>query len=90
MMEIREAHHIAMLFVKPGMQRQGIGRRLVQEAIAYRRTHNLETRQIAVHSSPNSVAAYERLGFHKTGEQQEANGIRFIPMARRQAIEAEG
>ena len=36
--------------------------------------------QITVNSSPYAVKVYERLGFMKTGEQQEKNGILFIPM----------
>ena len=36
----------------------------------------------AVNSSPYAVKAYEQLSFVKTGEQQEKDGIIFIPMRR--------
>ena len=37
---------------------------------------------ITVNSSPYAVDAYERLGFCKKGEQQEKDGIIFVPMIR--------
>jgi hypothetical protein len=33
-----------------------------------------------VHSSPNAVDAYERLGFKAVGPEKLENGIYFIPM----------
>jgi len=38
--------------------------------------------QITVNSSPYAVKVYERLGFVKTEEQQEKDGILYVPMMR--------
>lgn len=35
---------------------------------------------ITVHSSPNSVTAYEALGFKSVSDEKEVNGIKFTTM----------
>ena len=79
--EMRENHHIALLFVEASSQRQGVARELIRQAVALcrERAHDLQT--VTVNSSPNAFAAYRRLGFRPTGEERTVNGIRFIPMA---------
>ncbi len=80
--EIRENKHLSMLFVRTQNQRQGIGKKLLQSAIEKIKKNNPEQKVLSVHSSPNSVAAYERMGFEKLGSEQEVNGIRFTSMVR--------
>jgi GNAT superfamily N-acetyltransferase len=79
MIEMRHAEHVAMMFVEP--RGGGIGRRLLQTALAVSISRNPELERVTVHSSPNAVRAYERLGFRATDQERELNGIRFIPMA---------
>lgn len=33
-----------------------------------------------MHSTPNAVPVYQRLGFQATSEEQVANGIKFVTM----------
>jgi predicted N-acetyltransferase YhbS len=79
MIEMRRAEHVAMLFVEP--QGRGIGRRLLRTALAVSVSRNPGLERVTVHSSPNAVPAYERLGFRAMDQERELNGIRFIPMA---------
>ena len=44
---------------------------------------NADVKRVTVNSSPYAVCVYERLGFVKTGEQQEQNGIIYVPMEHR-------
>jgi len=78
--EVRDYNHICLLFVDSRFQRRGIGRKLLEKTKELCRGHNPALREITVHSSPNSVPAYEKLGFHRTAAEQVTNGIRFTPM----------
>lgn len=77
---IRDYKHISLLFVKKEMHRQGIARKLLKKAIENCRVADATIQTITVNSSRYAVEAYERLGFVKTGSEQEKNGIRFTPM----------
>jgi predicted GNAT family N-acyltransferase len=80
-LELRDYYHISLLFIEVMHQRQGVGRLLVDEALRLIRTHQPETREVTVNSSPNAVEAYKRFGFQVTGELQVKNGIGFVPMS---------
>ena len=80
MIAMRDTRHIALLFVEKAYQRKGIARRLVQQGAATCRKHNPTLSKITVNASPNAVSAYEHIGFRAVAEEQEKNGIRFIPM----------
>jgi len=75
MLHLRAPCHVAMLFVQSSLQRSGIARALLASA-------GQANCEFTVNSSPNAVAAYERLGFRVTGSEQCVHGIRFIPMQR--------
>ena len=77
----RDVSHIALMFVKKEYHRKGIARQLFDYALA-EIINNKKVTQITVNSSPYAVSAYERLGFIKTDEKQEKDGIIYIPMAR--------
>jgi GNAT superfamily N-acetyltransferase len=79
MLHLREPCHVSMLFVQSSRQRGGIGRGLLAAAGALAGDTECE---FTVSSSPNAVAAYERLGFRITGSEQCIHGIRFVPMQR--------
>ena len=81
--EIRNKNHVALFFVDGRFQRKGIGKKLLQKALAVCGSNNLESSQITVNASPNSEKAYETLGFEPTENEQCVNGIRFVPMALR-------
>jgi len=75
LIELKQGRHIAMLFVAPDLQRHGIGRRLVAEAIKHARTDVL-----TVSASLPSVPAYLDYGFHCSGDVGESMGIIYQPM----------
>lgn len=75
LIELKQGRHIAMLFITPELQRQGIGRRLVAEAIRHARSDVL-----TVSASLPSVPAYLGYGFHCSGEVSESMGIIYQPM----------
>ena len=76
---IRDTSHISLMFVAKQHQRKGVARKLFQVVTDEVKKHS-GIKQITVNSSPYAVPVYERLGFVKTGEQQEKDGIIFIPM----------
>ncbi len=80
MVEVRDCHHISMLFVEPEAQRLGIGRRLLNLAIEVCRKEDPQLREVTVNSSPNAVEAYRRFGFAVTSPEKEKKGLRFTPM----------
>lgn len=77
--EMRPPAHLAMLFVLPGRQRQGIGKAMLSRVIRDLR-HVADPLVLTAASSPNAIGAYERWGFVAEGEMQEVRGIRFRPM----------
>jgi GNAT superfamily N-acetyltransferase len=81
--EIRNYSHVALLFVDSRFQRKGVGRELLRKAMEICRRNELSLSQVTVNASPNSVTAYERMGFKPTDAEQCVNGIRFVPMALR-------
>ncbi len=76
-LELQDSH-IRHFFVEVSGQRQGIGRRLLDRALALR-----PGAELTVNAAPNSEAAYARLGFEPAGPWLRADGITFRPMARR-------
>ena len=73
------ASHISLMFVDKQYHRQGIARQLF-DLVRDELEENKDVTQITVNSSPYAVKAYEHLGFTKTEEQQEKDGIIFVPM----------
>lgn len=67
--------HVALFFVDRLYQRQGIGRALLNAALAECRFDS-----VTVNSSPYAVEVYRRLGFTETDNEQTVNGLRFTPM----------
>lgn len=75
MIELKQGRHLAMLFVSPACQKRGIGRKLVQVALAYSRVPS-----VTVSASLPSVPAYQKYGFRVVGPEEEEQGLRYIPM----------
>lgn len=70
--------HISLFFINPKYHRKGIGRILFDYAYL-----NQKVSPITVNSSSFAVRFYENLGFTKTAEEQENNGLRYTPMIRK-------
>ncbi|MCL2697830.1 MAG: GNAT family N-acetyltransferase [Oscillospiraceae bacterium] len=77
----RDISHIALMFVDKQHHRKGIAKKLFS-AVLEELNDKQDVTQITVNSSPYAVTVYECLGFEKTGEQQEKDGIIYIPMKR--------
>ena len=78
LIELKEGRHIAMLFIAPGWQRQGIGTRLMHAALEHARVD-----VVSVKASLPSVPAYQRYGFTLAGEVGEFAGLVYQPMEKR-------
>ena len=76
MLHLREPRHVSMLFVQSSRQRGGIARGLLAAAGALAGDTDCE---FTVSSSPNSVSAYERLGFRITGSEQSFTAFALCP-----------
>lgn len=72
--------HVAMLFVDPTEQGEGIGRRLFEEGLRRIRTDHQDLKTIRVHASRYAVSFYRRLGFRESGPELEEDGILYTPM----------
>ena len=79
--EVRNGDHVSLFFIDGEVQRKGIGQGLWHRALNACLAGWPDLARITVHSSPNAVEAYERLGFEAEGPEQIVNGIRFVPMA---------
>lgn len=66
---------MAMLFIAPGRQRQGIGARLMSAALEHARAEI-----VTVRASLSSVPAYQRYGFNLAGQVGEFAGLTYQPM----------
>ena len=78
---VENISHICLMFVDKEHHKKGIAKQMLHVVLEESKRNNNIT-QITVNSSPYAVKVYERLGFIKTGEQQEKDGIIFIPMMR--------
>ncbi len=81
MIEVRNTHHISMLFVDKAYQRQGISRTLLDKALTICRDKRPDLKTVTVNSSPYAVPIYQRLGFRALEPEKVVHGIRFVPMA---------
>ncbi|SHO57422.1 GNAT family N-acetyltransferase [Vibrio quintilis] len=75
---IRKGRYITKLFVAGCIQGCGIGRKLLDHLISEFVTSDT----LELKASPNAVSFYLANGFIVEGEEEEVNGIRFIPMKR--------
>ncbi len=78
---IRDGSHLFHLFVGRAHQRQGLGRRLWQQALRELCPPNSEG-VFTVNSSLSAIPVYRRFGFVPAGSTQSVHGISFLPMRR--------
>ena len=71
----RRKRHISLFFVDKVSQGKGIGKELMSIVI-----DDNENSYITVNSSRYGVPIYEKLGFVKTEEEKEQDGLKFTPM----------
>jgi len=71
----RRKRHISLFFVDKDSQGKGIGKKLMSFII-----DDNENSFITVNSSRYAVSIYEKIGFIKTEEEKEQDGLKFTPM----------
>ena len=71
--------HIALLFVRREYQHRGIGKALLMEMCSFA-VQVYGVQKFTVNASPGAVDAYRHMGMHDTAPEQNAGGMRFIPM----------
>ncbi|KKC99273.1 GNAT family N-acetyltransferase [Photobacterium halotolerans] len=76
MAELKQGAHLAMLFVLPDWQGQGIATQLLQALLP-----QVRHAELTVRASLNSVSYYQTQGFQKTGAAAELAGLRYQPMS---------
>ena len=70
-----QKRHICLFFVDKVSQGKGIGKKLMSIVI-----DDNENSFITVNSSRYAVPIYEKIGFIKTEEEKEQDGLKFTPM----------
>lgn len=75
----RDTTHISLMFVDKEYHKRGIAKELFNIVLDEINNDSIN-RFITVNSSPYAVEVYEHLGFVKTDEQQENDGILYVPM----------
>ncbi|WP_415524777.1 GNAT family N-acetyltransferase [Clostridium sp.] len=78
--EVRNANHISLLFVKKEYQKMGIAKNLLKISLDKSQNIDNSISEIEVNSSPYAVEIYKSMGFIKIDIEQVVNGIKFIPM----------
>ncbi|MGB2064011.1 MAG: GNAT family N-acetyltransferase, partial [Marinomonas gallaica] len=73
--ELREGHHVSMLFVRPDHQRHGLGTQLLNALLLLARSQ-----KVTVSASLSSIAAYQKYGFIECGDISEIAGLTYQPM----------
>ena len=71
----RRKRHINLFFVDKSSQAKGIGKKLMNIV-----TDDNENSFITVNSSRYAAPIYEKIGFIKTEEEKEQDGLKFTPM----------
>ena len=71
----RKKKHISLFFVDKVSQVKGIGKKLMSIVI-----DDNENSFITVNSSRYAVPIYKKIGFIKTEEEKEQDGLKFTPM----------
>ena len=79
-LEIKNNDHISLFFIKKEFHGKGIGKKLFEHCLSIIKNENSEIKIITVNSSIYAEEIYSKLGFIKTNEVQERDGIKYIPM----------
>lgn len=76
---VKATGHICLFFVKKDWQGKGIGKMLFQTVYNFC-AQQLRVGKLTVNAVPDAVEKYRHMGMSQAGEEQQVNGIRFVPM----------
>jgi GNAT superfamily N-acetyltransferase len=79
-LEIRNRDHISLFFVKKEFHGKGIGKILLDNYKKKLNQDNNEIKTVTVNSSFFAERIYSKMGFIKTDEIQDRDGIKYISM----------
>lgn len=71
---------LCQMAVRPDLQGQGLGRRLVEALEARLKADGIE--RVVLHARTHAAGFYDRLGYHVVGEPYEEVGIPHVSMER--------
>lgn len=74
--------HLTLLFTSVEHQGKGIARRLLDVVVTHLRHAEPPVAALTVNASTHALPIYERLGFERTSEAVEQDGIAATPMCR--------
>lgn len=78
---IRHINQLSLLFVDKDMQRQGIGRAILERLCAYLKEEASQT-QMRLMAAPGAVEFYRKNGFFALTKELETDGIRVTIMGK--------
>ncbi|MCR4590600.1 MAG: GNAT family N-acetyltransferase [Lachnospiraceae bacterium] len=76
---VRNQNHLSLLFVSGEYQKRGVGTALLNYVCKYCSEYEGQ-KEITVNSSRFAQDFYRKYGFTETGDEQESDGIRYLPM----------
>jgi predicted GNAT family N-acyltransferase len=79
-LEIKNKDHITLFFIEKEFHGKGIGKKLFKYYLSITKNNDPGIKMITVNSSIYAEKIYSRLGFTKTSEIQEKDGMKYIPM----------
>ena len=79
-LEIKNKDHISLFYIKKEFHGKGIGKKLFEHYLNIIKNENTGIKIITVNSSIYAEKIHSKLGFIKTNEIQEKDGIKYIPM----------
>lgn len=78
--KVRRKNHLSMLFVAAEWQGRGLGRQLLDAAVAECRARYPGVSNLTANSSKFALPFFRRRGFEVSAEEQQVNGIWFTPV----------
>ena len=79
---VRSGSHVSLLFVRPELHGQGIGRELFESALAVMQQGQAGLECVTVSSSDCAVPFYRSLGFEPVAGPRYRKGMKITPMRR--------
>lgn len=78
---VKKNGHVSLLFVRNSFRRRGVARMMIQVASDHC-VNRLHLTRMTVNAVPQAVEVYRHLGFAETAQQQEQDGVVYLPMER--------
>jgi len=88
---VRSGSHVSLLFVRRELHGQGIGRELLESALAVMQQGQAGLECVTVNSSDHAIPFYRAVGFEPLGRSSYRKGMKITPMRKSlESRESEG